>query len=72
MPALQDQPEIPQARLQYWRACEQRVRRMWNAWLVAPARDRDSSYEALVSALAEEERAAAEIERALEEPALRS
>lgn len=46
-----------------WRRCAQRVTRAWNAWLAADRDDRDSCYRAVVVALAEEERAALEMER---------
>ena len=40
----------------------------WNAWLAAEGRDRGVSYRAFVAALADEERAAAEVERGIELP----
>ena len=46
-----------------WRRSAQRVTRAWNAWLAAEARDRSARYLAFVVALADEERAAMEIER---------
>ena len=46
-----------------WRRSAQRVTRAWNAWLAAERRDRSVRYRAFVAALAEEERAAAELER---------
>ena len=49
--------------LQDWRRSAQRVTRAWNAWLAAESRDRPLRYLAFVAALAEEERAAAEVER---------
>ena len=51
--------------LMEWRRSAQRVTRAWNAWLAAESRDRGVRYDALVAALADEERAAAEIERLL-------
>ena len=50
-------------RLQDWRRSAQRVTRAWNAWLAAETRDRAIRYRVLVAALADEERAAAEVER---------
>jgi predicted TIM-barrel fold metal-dependent hydrolase len=49
--------------LQDWRRSAQRVTRAWNAWLAAERRDRAIRYRAFVAALADEERAAAEVER---------
>jgi predicted TIM-barrel fold metal-dependent hydrolase len=49
--------------LQDWRRSAQRVTRAWNAWLAAESRDRAIRYRAFVAALADEERAAAEVER---------
>ena len=46
-----------------WRRSAQRVTRAWNAWLAAEVRDRSARYRAFVVALADEERAAMEIER---------
>ena len=46
-----------------WRRSAQRVTRAWNAWLAAERRDRSARYRAFVVALADEERAAVEIER---------
>ena len=46
-----------------WRRSAQRVTRAWNAWLAAEAGDRSARYRAFVEALADEERAAMEIER---------
>ena len=48
--------------LMEWRRSAQRVTRAWNAWLAAERRDRGVRYRAFVAALADEERAAAEIE----------
>jgi hypothetical protein len=45
-----------------WRRSAQKVTRTWNEWLAADGRERDTSYTRHISALAEEERAAAEIE----------
>ena len=48
-----------------WRRSAQKVTRAWNAWLAAAdGRQRAEFYNVLVSALSEEERAAAEVERA--------
>ena len=49
--------------LMEWRRSAQRVTRAWHAWLAAESRDRGERYRAFVAALAEEERAAAEVER---------
>ena len=49
--------------LQDWRRSAQRVTRAWNAWLAAENGDRGIRYRAFVAALADEERAAAEVER---------
>jgi hypothetical protein len=53
------QPE----QLHEWRRSAQRVTRAWNAWLAAESRDRAIRYSVFVAALADEERAAAEVER---------
>ena len=45
-----------------WRRSAQKVTRTWNEWLAADGRERDASYTRHISALTEEERAAAEIE----------
>ena len=58
-------PETTQ-QLQDWRRSAQRVTRAWNGWLAAESRDRALRYRAFVAALADEERAAAEVERMLE------
>ena len=49
--------------MQEWRRSAQRVTRAWNAWLAAEGRDRGVRYHAFAAALADEERAAAEVER---------
>jgi hypothetical protein len=54
------------APLQDWRRSAQRVTRAWNAWLAAASRDADVRYRAFVAALADEEQAAAEVERIIE------
>ena len=60
---------IPETRLrqtqqlQEWRRSAQRVTRAWNAWLAAETRDRPIRYRVFVAALADEETAAAEVER---------
>ena len=46
-----------------WRRSAPRVTRAWNAWLAAESRDRALRYDVFVAALADEERAAAEVER---------
>lgn len=48
-----------------WRRSEQQVRHKWEAWLAADGRERAVAYRAFEAALAEEERAAGEIERAV-------
>jgi hypothetical protein len=53
-------------RLHEWRRSAQRVTRAWNAWLAAENRDRAIRYRVLMAALADEETAAAEIERMLD------
>ena len=52
--------------LMEWRRSAQRVTRAWNAWLAADHRDRGVRYRAFVAALADEERAATEVERMIE------
>jgi len=47
---------------QAWRLSAQKVTRTWNEWLAADGRQRAASYSSYISALADEERAAAEIE----------
>jgi hypothetical protein len=49
--------------LQDWRRSAQRVTRAWNAWLAAESRDRGVRYRVFMVALADEERAAAEVAR---------
>ena len=46
-----------------WRRSAQRATRTWNEWLAADRRQRDNIYRCYVAALAEEERAAAELSR---------
>jgi hypothetical protein len=50
-------------RLEDWRRSAQRVRRAWNAWLAADGQDCAVRYGVFVAALADEETAAAEVER---------
>jgi hypothetical protein len=52
--------------LRDWRESAQRVTRAWSAWLAADGPDRGWRYRAFEEALAEEERAAAEVERVLQ------
>jgi len=52
--------------LQHWRRSAQRVTRAWNAWLAAEPRDRAIRYRVLMGALADEEKAAAEVERMID------
>jgi hypothetical protein len=62
-------PTLQQAQLlQDWRRSAQRVTRAWNAWLAAETRDRTVRYQAFVATLADEERAAVEVERMIELP----
>jgi hypothetical protein len=49
--------------LREWRWAAQRVTRAWNAWLAADSRDRAVRYRIFVTALADEETTAAELER---------
>jgi hypothetical protein len=49
--------------LQEWRRSAQRVTRAWNAWLAADGHDRAIRFRIFVAALAEEERAAADVQR---------
>jgi hypothetical protein len=49
--------------LQEWRRSAQRVTRAWNAWLAADSHDRAIRYRVFVGALADEETAAAALER---------
>ena len=51
--------------LMVWRRSAQEVTRAWNAWLAAERRDRAARYHAFTVALADEERAAAELEFAI-------
>lgn len=46
-----------------WRRSAQRVTRAWNEWLAADCRHRPEICRCYLTALAEEERAAAEVER---------
>ena len=52
--------------LRSWRESAQRVTRTWNAWLAAEVPERGGRYRAYEEALAEEERAAAQVERMLQ------
>ncbi|MGZ6669635.1 MAG: hypothetical protein ACXVH3_33715 [Solirubrobacteraceae bacterium] len=52
--------------MQEWRRSAQRVTRAWNAWLAAEGRDRALRYRVFVAALADEERAAAEVEQTVD------
>lgn len=47
---------------QAWRRSAQKVKRTWNEWLAAEGAERGRLYYCYVSALAEEEQAAAELE----------
>jgi hypothetical protein len=46
--------------LEEWRRSAKRVTRAWNSWPAADRHDRRARYQAFVSALTEEERAAAQ------------
>ena len=48
-----------------WRRSAQTVTRTWHEWLAANSRERTELYRRYLCALAEEERAATELERAL-------
>jgi hypothetical protein len=48
--------------LERWRVSEQRVWRLWKAWLAADARDSAVRYGLLLRAMADEEKAAAAFE----------
>ena len=52
--------------LRSWRESAQRVTRAWNAWLAADVPERGWRYRAYEEALAEEEQAAAQVERMLQ------
>ena len=52
--------------LEDWRRSARRVTRAWRAWLDADRGDHGVYYRAYVSALAAEERAAAELERTIQ------
>lgn len=56
-------PQRQAEQLQEWRRSAHRVTRAWNSWLAAERGERDARYIAYVSALADEERAAAEVNR---------
>lgn len=63
--APEDSAERERARLlQGWRSSEQRVLRTWHAWQAAAARDKPERYRAYLTALSDEERAAASVELA--------
>jgi hypothetical protein len=60
-----DPAEQERARLlQRWRGSEQRVLRTWHAWQAATARDKPERFRAYLTALADEEGAAASVELA--------
>jgi hypothetical protein len=64
-PADNDAGTRPSRQWETWRRCAQKVTRTWNEWLAAHGRDRAELYRRYISALAEEERAAAGLERAM-------
>jgi hypothetical protein len=53
----------PTQQFDEWRASEHRVQRAWEVWLTAERSDQALAYAAFVGALAEEEHAAAQVER---------
>jgi hypothetical protein len=59
---VQQQSEL----LQDWRRSAQQVTRAWNTWLAAEHRERSDRYLSYVSALADEERTAAEVQRLIQ------
>jgi hypothetical protein len=63
-----DRPQPPgaqgRAEIETWRAATKRVSRAWNAWLAAEGRRRAQAYAAYLDALAQEELAAARMQRA--------
>jgi hypothetical protein len=62
-PSQTDEPEFVQ--WSAWRCAAQKTTRAWNEWLAAGRRERPDLYRCYVSALAEEEQAAVEVERAV-------
>ena len=64
-----DDATVPQREpLMEWRRSAQRVTRAWNAWLAAERRDRGERYRTFLVALADEDRAAVEVERMIDLP----
>jgi hypothetical protein len=61
-PVGNDVVERESRQWQAWRQSAQKVTRTWNEWLAADRGERAASYTRHISALTEEERAAAEIE----------
>jgi hypothetical protein len=57
------EPEFVQRRT--WRCAAQKATRAWNEWLAADGHERPELYRCYVCALAEEEQAAVELERAV-------
>jgi hypothetical protein len=57
------EPESVQWRA--WRRAAQKATRAWNEWLAADGHERPERYLCYVSALADEEQAAVEIERSI-------
>jgi hypothetical protein len=57
------EPTQYQAKLRDWRRAAQQVTLAWNAWLAAEGAELSVCYRAWVRAFAEEEQAAAELER---------
>jgi hypothetical protein len=60
-PSQTAEPEF--VRWRAWRSAAQKATRAWNEWLAADGRQRPELYRCYVCALAEEELAAAELER---------
>jgi hypothetical protein len=60
-PALRGSP--PAEQLEQWRNAAKRVARAWMAWLAVDRPDRRRAYTVYLEALADEEHAAAQLER---------
>jgi hypothetical protein len=65
-PTLGDPAELQADQLQAWREASRRVLRTYNAWCAASRRDRHHRYVSFLDALRREERAAKQLERALD------
>jgi hypothetical protein len=55
-----------------WRCAAQKTARAWNEWLAAGGSERPERYHCYVCALAEEEQAAAELERGSDSTRMRN